>query len=146
MALPDKGIKKVIIPKSFLPQRSGKNKNYALRFRVVSEDKNRSSHWSIKYNVDLPDVTTIDYRIAIDASHDMINVVWVPEANTKPEFDIYIKWNDEPWEFVSTVFTTTYSTIIKNGANTVQVAVQVPTFPKQRYTGSTLFESTPESI
>jgi hypothetical protein len=146
MASPDSGIKKVIIPKSSLPQRSGENKNYAVRFRVVSEDKNRSSHWSIKYAVPLPDVTEIDYRIAVDQSHDMVTTVWVPESGTKSEFDVYIKWDSEPWQFVSTVFTTTYSTIIKTGASLVQIAVQVPTFPKQRYTGSTLFESTQESV
>lgn len=146
MASPDSGIKKVIIPKSSLPQRSGENKNYAVRFRVVSEDKNRSSHWSIKYTVPLPDVTEIDYRIAVDQSHDMVTAVWVPEAGTKSEFDVYIKWDSEPWQFVSTVFTTTYSTIIKTGANHVQIAVQVPTFPKQRYAGSTLFESTQENV
>ena len=146
MALPDSGIKKVIIPKSSLPQRSGENKNYAVRFRVVSEDKNRNSHWSLKYTVLLPDVIEIDYRIAIDQSHDMVTTVWTPEAGTKSEFDVYIKWDSGPWQFVSTVFTTTYSTIIKTGANHVQIAVQVPTFPKQRYTGSTLFESTQENV
>lgn len=146
MSLPDNGIKKVIIPKSFLPQRSGENKNYAFRFRVVSEDKNRSSHWSIKYNVALPDVTTIDYRVVIDSINNVVTAVWVPDAGTKSEFDVYVKWDSEPWQFVSTVFTTTYSTIVKSGTNKIQVAVQVPTFPKQRYAGSTLFESAQENV
>ena len=146
MALPDSGIKKVIIPKSSLPQRSGENSDYAVRFRVVSEDKNRSSHWSIKYTVPLTDVATIDYRVAVEQSHDTITTIWTPESGTKSEFDVYVKWDNEPWQFVSTVFTTSYATIIKTGAVHFQIAVQVPTFPKQRYTGSTLFESTQENV
>lgn len=148
MALPDSGIKKVIIPKASLPQRSGENQNYSVRFRIVSEDKNRNSHWSVKYTLALPDVveTEIDYRVAVDQAHDTITTVWTPPTGTRSEFDVYVKWDNEPWQFASTVFTTTYSTIIKTGANHVQIAVQVPTFPKKRYTGSTLFESTQKNV
>ncbi len=146
MATADSGIKKVIIPKSSLPEISGENQNYVIRFRVVSEDKNRSSHWSTKYRLPVPSVAQIDYRVAIDQSHDMVTAVWVPEAGTKAEFDVYVKWDNEEWQFVSTVFTTTYSTIIKTGANHVQVAVQVPTFPKKRFSASTLFESAQTNV
>ncbi len=144
--MPDSGIKKVVIQKSSLPEISGANQNYSLRFRIVSEDKNRSSHWSTKYRLSVPSVTGIDYRVAVDQSHDMVTAVWVPEAGTKSEFDVYIKWDNEAWQFVSTVFTTTYSTIIKTGANYVQIAVQVPTFPKERFAGTTLFESTQQNV
>lgn len=146
MALPDSGIKKVIIPKASLPQRSGENKDYAVRFRIVSEDKNRSSHWSVKYSVPLPDVIGIDYRVAVNQTSETITTVWTPEPGTKSEFDVYVKWDSQPWQFISTVFTTSHSTIIKTGATTVQIAVQVPTFPKQRYAGSTLFESPQENV
>jgi hypothetical protein len=146
MEMPDSGIKKVVIQKSSLPEISGANQNYSLRFRIVSEDKNRSSHWSTKYRLSVPSVTGIDYRVAVDQSHDMVTAVWVPEAGTKSEFDVYIKWDNEAWQFVSTVFTTTYSTIIKTGANHVQIAVQVPTFPKERFAGTTLFESTQQNV
>ncbi len=144
--MPDSGIKKVVIQKSSLPEISGANQNYSLRFRIVSEDKNRSSHWSTKYRLSVPSVTGIDYRVAVDQSHDMVMAVWVPEAGTKSEFDVYVKWDNEAWQFVSTVFTTTYSTIIKTGATHVQIAVQVPTFPKERFAGSTLFESAQQNV
>ena len=146
MALPDSGIKKVIIPKSSLPQRSGENSDYSVRFRVVSEDKNRSSHWSIKYSIPLANVSEIDYRVAGSQAHDTITTVWTPDAGTKSEFDVYVKWDSEEWQFVSTVFTTSHANIIKTGAQTFQIAVQVPTFPKQRYAGSTLFESPEENV
>lgn len=141
MTMPDAGIKKVIVPKSSLPRQSGANQNYVVRFRIVSEDKNRSSHWSTKYRLAIPAVEQIDYRIAVEQSHDMVTAIWVPENGTRSEFDVYVKWDSETWQFVSTVFTTSYSTIIKTGATHVQIAVQVPTFPKERFPGATLFES-----
>lgn len=146
MATADSGIRKVIIPKSSLPEISGENQNYVIRFRVVSEDKNRSSHWSTKYRLPVPSVDQIDYRVAVEQSHDMVTAVWVPAVGTKSEFDVYVKWDNEEWQFVSTVFTTTYSTIIKTDATHVQIAVQVPTFPKSRFAGATLFESTQQNV
>lgn len=146
MATADSGIRKVIIPKSSLPEISGENQNYVVRFRVVSEDKNRSSHWSTKYRLPVPSVTQIDYRVAVDQSNQMITSVWVPDPGTRSEFDVYVKWDNEEWQFLSTVFTTTYSTIIKTGADYVQIAVQVPTFPKKRFAGATLFESTQTNV
>ena len=146
MQTPDPGIKKVVIQKSSLPQISGENQNYSLRFRVVSEDKNRSSHWSTKYRLAVPNIAQIDYRVAVDQSHDTVTAIWTPEVGTKSEFDVYVKWDNEAWQFASTVFTTTYSTIIKTGATHVQIAVQVPTFPKKRFSGSTLFESTQKNV
>ena len=44
----DKNIKKNIILKKDLPSVIGDNTtlNYEIRYRIVSEDKNRLSHWS----------------------------------------------------------------------------------------------------
>lgn len=142
----DQGIKKVIIAKADLPQFYGTQQEYVVRYRIITEDKNRTSHWSPNHRIGLSDVAEIDYRIAVEQSHDMITVVWTPDSGTKSEFDVYIKWDSEPWQFISTVFTTTYSTIIKTGAAHFQIAVQVPTFPKERFAGATLFESAQTNV
>jgi hypothetical protein len=138
----DNNIKKVIILKKDLPQFYGSDQEYVVKYRIITEDKNRTSHWSPNYKLPVAPVTAIDYRIAVEQSHDMINAVWTPNSTTKSEFDIYVKWDSDPWQFISTVFTTSYSTIIKSGAAHFQLAVQVPTFPKERFSGATLFEST----
>lgn len=137
----DLNIKKIVIVKKDLPEFYGTDQEYVVKYRVITEDKNRTSHWSPNYKIAVSSPDTIDYRVAVEQSHDMINVVWNPSNNIKSEFDIYLKWNSDPWEFVSTVFTTSYSTIIKEGANHFRIAVQVPTFPKERFSGATLFES-----
>ncbi len=51
MPTPDQGIKKVIIPKAKLPGFFGENRKYILRYRLISEDKNRTSHWSPAYKI-----------------------------------------------------------------------------------------------
>ena len=42
----DSGIKKAIIKKALLPAIDSNNIGYIFRYRVVSEDKNRTSQWS----------------------------------------------------------------------------------------------------
>ena len=46
--MPDKNIKKNIILKKDLPNVIGDDTslNYEIRYRMISEDKNRLSHWS----------------------------------------------------------------------------------------------------
>jgi len=141
MATPDSGIKKVIVLKSSLPQRSGMNENYVVRFRIVSEDKNRSSHWSTKYRLPLQSVATVPFSFTASQSSNTVTAVWTPTIDTKSEFDVYVKWDSGNWEYATTVYSTMFATIIKDGATSVKVAVQVPTFPKQRFAHATLFES-----
>ena len=146
MAAPDSGIKKVIILKSSLPQRSGINENYVVRFRIVSEDKNRSSHWSTKYRLPLADVSDIPFSVSASQTNNTITAVWTPLSDTKSEFDVYVKWDSGNWEYATTVYSTMFATIIKDNATNVKVAVQVPTFPKQRFSHATLFESSGTAV
>jgi hypothetical protein len=52
MATPDSGIKKVTIPEADLPDLLPGLTKYVVRFRFVSDDKNRTSHWSPSQEVD----------------------------------------------------------------------------------------------
>jgi hypothetical protein len=130
----------VIIPKKDLPALFGETSQYIVRYRFVSEDKNRTSHWSPQYKLDAPEIVNIEHSISANTELNVVNVVWdaQPDMST---YDVYIKWAGEDWKFVSTVSTTSYSFLIKTGASGVQVAIQVPTFPKERFTQSTLFET-----
>jgi hypothetical protein len=139
MAQENSRIKKVIIPKSSLPEISGIGQDYVVRYRIVSEDKNRYSYWSQKYRVGIPNTTAVPFSVTKSGS--TITAVWTPDNSVKSEFDIYIKWDSEDWEYVTTVYSTIYASVIKNGATKVKVAAQVPTFPKERFNSATLFES-----
>lgn len=96
----DKNIKKSIIPKKNLPDFSGKTGKYDLRYRVISEDRNRTSHWSKVHSLTVPSVTQLtsaSYQLVVEETNPTIYVVqlfWTPNSsylfNT---FDIYLSTN-----------------------------------------------------
>ena len=153
-------VKKVIIKKQDLPAFSGELQSYLVRYRVVSEDRNRTSHWSPRYKINVdPEIDRdrvidgvpspepwIPHSIALSENKQVINVVWTPPANLKSDFDLYVKWGQDDFKYVASIQTFSYSILALSGYTTVKFAVQVPTFPKQRFTKATLFESDPVSL
>lgn len=142
----DVGIKKVVLTKDKLSSVSGDYLNYIVRYRIVSEDKNRHSYWSPNYSVlaiALPD-TNFDVSKPSTTSNT-VNCVWDPPSNLGVQsFDVYLKWTHPTpastidWYYAATVYTNTYSAIIKTGFSSLDVAIQVPTFSKERYVPATL--------
>jgi len=140
-------VKRVVIKKADLPAYSGDNQSYIVRYRVVSEDRNRSSHWSPQYRLSIPSQAQIDeYAISANPATKMINLVWQAPDSSNDKFDIYIKWDSDAYIYAGSVTTPMYACLIKNGASTVKIAVQVPTFPKQRFASATIFETTETSL
>lgn len=117
-------IKKITIDSNSLPPLSATDTSlyYNLRYRVISEDKNRYSHWSQFYQVTVPTtqdevgfdplnpiLTSIPNSISIDKSAKQIELTWTMPAllltnPTEEEkilqakqasisaFDIYVQW------------------------------------------------------
>ncbi len=149
-------VKKVVIKKQDLPAFNGVSQNYLVRYRIVSDDKNRTSHWSPYYKVDVePEIDRdllptpepwIPHSVAVSENKQIINVVWTPPANLKSDFDLYVKWGTDDFKYVGSIQTFSYTVQALAGYTTVKFAVQVPTFPKERFTKATLFESDPESL
>lgn len=63
----DKGIKNVVVPLSMLPYIGG-DESYYVRYRIVSDDKNKSSHWS--QVVAVPQAANIPYTNVIDGGQE----------------------------------------------------------------------------
>ncbi len=149
MSTPDRGIKKIIIPKSSLPgifASSEENKSvYILRYRFISEDKNRTSHWSPTYKIIAEDtIEEIMNAIVVDNSNKVINLVWEPQQNIT-EYHIYVKWNysdpESKWEYYAKTSQTNYSIVYGTGKTSIKVAVQKPTVQQERFATATLFEN-----
>ena len=141
----DSGIKKVVIDKKSLPPISGEYNGYILRSRVISEDKNRYSHWSPQHKVSLSPQNIIPFSFTTDPEKNTINLIWNSVEGVS-SFDIYTKLNTGDWVYSSTVSSNSYSSLVSSSATTVQIAVQIPTYPKKRYTDSTLFVTAAEAI
>jgi hypothetical protein len=141
----DAGIKKVIVLKKNLPALFGVDHNYIVRYRVVSEDKNRASHWSAQNKAVPPTTNTVNHSISVDSSAGVIRLVW-DQVDSVSGYDIYVKWDSESWTYLGLSATNSYSSLIKNSSSSVKFAVQVPTFPKNRFTSSTIFETVSTSL
>lgn len=113
-------VKKVTLKNNTLPfvQIDNDGPYYAIRYRIISEDRNRFSHWSPIYRIDMPPTsdaglpyTTSNnitgYKTNISAGVETITVIWShPETfgTTDQEvlasifakintYDIWTRWN-----------------------------------------------------
>lgn len=141
----DTGIKNVIIKKQDLPEIYGTHQLYTVRYRIISDDKNRSSHWSPQYKLITPNAVTVNYSVSVDQQANVIRIVWDTVENLSL-YDIYVKWDNQSWKYLTSVTATSHSVLIDSQASVVKFAVQVPSFPKERFLGLTLFETNIASV
>jgi hypothetical protein len=142
-------VKKVIVenvPKVY-------NSGYTIRYRIVSEDKNRTSHWSPMHTFERPpevSIPTIPDSVdgeIVFLSNRQISASWA-ETNTNSIYEIFLKWDFEDnyandlvgWNYIRTVSSPTYSTLVPLNppnpltgvpAEAVKIWVQQPTATKQ---------------
>lgn len=152
-------IKKVIVKKEDLPAFNGVTRSYIVRYRVVSEDKNRNSHWSPYYNLVVPtrNLPSKQVRCSVIPASNIINMVWEhPSSEKFQQYDIYLRTNltfnpllPDPlngFNYVSSSSSTQFSTLIPSGISWFQVAVQIPTYPKTYFIDSAIFTSAQISL
>ncbi len=146
----DAGIKNVIVKRESLPALSGQNIAYVVRYRIVSEDRNRVSHWSPRHTLISPSLLEIPHLVSTtvsisDPTKVLVTTTWTPPLDVDiKSYDVYIKINNN-WAYVGNTTTNTYSAIATVGS-TFRIAVQVPTYPKGRFSDATLFESEDVSL
>jgi hypothetical protein len=96
----DAGIKKTRIKKADLPSINIDQEGYTLRYRIISEDKNRVSHWSSVETIK-PDYNFVSGNINFASSGNIITSVWDPvqikkdltTIDTAFEYDIWVKFD-----------------------------------------------------
>jgi hypothetical protein len=155
----DKNIKKVILPPSKLLSANVEEGSlvakYLVRYRIISEDKTRTSAWSPKYAVEARTVrsiindATVPYTIF--SNGDRITLSWTtPEALTSPTLDIYVSWSADnstwtAYDFAGTTSTDSFTLAVESGKKYVQLWAQITTFPKNKSNAAKLFETTKTS-
>jgi hypothetical protein len=117
----DSGIKKAIIKKALLPAIDSDNVGYIFRYRVVSEDKNRTSQWS-PVNI-VADDTITGVSGALQISQTITTVVWDDELN-RPKYDIFVGFDSATPIYHGTSPIHTYS-FLNTGTTNVRVIIQV---------------------
>ena len=122
----DAGIKKVIIKKASLPALDHDKVGYVFRYRVVSEDKNRTSQWS-PINLVLDDSITA-VAGAVQVSTSVISAVWGDELN-RPKYDVFVGFDGAAATYHGTTPIHSYQ-FIKTGTTNVRVIIQVESSEK----------------
>lgn len=123
-------VKKVIVSKDSLPP-VGPNNNYLVRYRIVSEDKNRYSHWSQVY--DLPAHPAVRVNGGVEITDTRVTVMWedAPGYDDKEAYDVFINVDDSGWELKESPRSHS-CTFLKPTINSeISVAVQVESYLKK---------------
>jgi hypothetical protein len=133
----DANIKKLRISKFSLPPLDHDTEKYNLRYRVISEDRNRTSHWSPIYNSDGSNV--IGTSGALSISQEIITAVWGDE-NNHPAYDVFVSFDGDPFFWHGTSAVHSYS-FLSEGLTTVQVKVQLVSSKKEIKAALQVFDS-----
>jgi len=83
--------KKVVIPESSLPATNAKTEQYVVRYRVISEDRNRISPWSGQYVLDVSPTETLESNV-VDVIGTSIIVSWIAEESAGTAYEVYASW------------------------------------------------------
>jgi hypothetical protein len=122
----DAGIKKVIIKKASLPALDHDKVGYIFRYRIVSEDKNRTSQWSPINLVLDNSITSVAGAVQVSAS--VISAVWGDELN-RPKYDVFVGFDGTTATYHGTTPIHSYQ-FIKTGTTNVRVIIQVESSEK----------------
>ena len=147
----DKGIKKITILKKNLPPVNSENK-HVLRYRIISDDFNRTSAWSKIYYVDsvpLNGLTAEVTKNAVTVSPVAGTIsVRTVDSRGRAKLDIFIKYGSNSYSYhgttnettlSGTTATTTYTFAnTATSATTLTIAIQPEGITKERITALTL--------
>jgi uncharacterized protein (DUF2141 family) len=133
----DSNIKKTRILKSSLPPIDHDTEKYNIRYRVISEDKNRTSHWSPIYNSDGVDLVVTSG--AVSKIGDVITAVW-GDQNDFPEYDVFVKFDSGDFAYHGKSKEHSYS-FLKTGTTTVRVKIQIVSSKKEIKSALNIFDS-----
>lgn len=118
----DKGIKNVVIKKDLLGKVTSSNSR-VVRFRIVSEDRNRKSAYSKIFITGSEAVIVGPGDINIIGNSIMVN--WSSgQASTQILYDIFVGFDGLAPSYIGTTGSQNYS-FLKNGTQSVRAIVQI---------------------
>lgn len=135
-------VKKAIVPKKDLPPIDFDTGSYIVRYRIISEDKNRTSQWSPTFVTDVLPIESVTGALSI--TETIITAVWDDELN-RPSYDIFIKFDSGSFFYHGTNTVHSYS-FLNTGTTSVHVKVQVASSVKQVNEALVIFDSGVESL
>lgn len=128
---------RIVIPPDQLPPTSS-SAQHILRFRVISEDRNRISDWSpifILNSVGQIPSASVSFKIIETGSTPKgITLIWdgdyVPYHKDldSNQHDVFVSWNQGEYEYLGREAGNSFTIKAKSGANRVQFYVQMASY------------------
>lgn len=113
--------------------------NYVVRFRLVSEDRNRFSYWSPNYVVSPAPQAVDNYSaLSVSKSGDLLLLSWsVDPSVTANSYDVFIAWGAEAngvglTEYVGSTSGTFFTVAIPVNQISAQIWIQTTAIPRRR--------------
>jgi hypothetical protein len=134
-------IKKVVLSPSFLTEINWEQEGYLIRYRIKTENKNLTSHWSPVYRVPVPIFESVPGSLVENLGEDgqtVVSAVW-DDVLDFFSYDIYVAsrggtpYNDEFvydedfFHFHGTTQNHNYSFVKLPGSTVIRVIVQPST-------------------
>jgi len=133
----DLGIKKIVIPQSDLPPINSDEERYVIRYRIISDDRNRVSHWSPQHLIAPSPLDVQDNSgITLTSANGMITVQWETEPGDTSSYDVWVAWGTQSGstglpEYKATVTGNYISLPIPANQVSVQVYIQNMSVPRK---------------
>lgn len=134
MATP--GIKNVIVLKQDLPAVNSDNQ-YTVRYRIVTDDRNRYSEWSPIFLVNGNSVTQLDADASVNGR--VISIVW-SDPEPRAGYDVFVKFDNGEYYYHGKSVTTNYS-LISQGTTSFKFLIQIESIEKQINESIQIYES-----
>jgi hypothetical protein len=139
----DKDIKKSLLLKKDLPPVNSLNQ-HVVKYRIISEDFNRTSAWSSIYYIPAATIETISATVSkigvTTAPAGIISITWT-DSKSRPKYDIFIKVDSaSSYSYHGTAIGSTY-TFPNTATSTIRIVIQPEGINKTRVSGLTLYES-----
>lgn len=112
---------KIIIKKEDLPAINAKEKSYFVRYRIISEDRNRLSYWSPIFKIPI-DFNYTSQELSAAYSSGVVTTVWNQIDNLK-QYDIWVRWQPNDWTYYGRVSSTFLTLPKPTGATTFSMRV-----------------------
>lgn len=134
-------VKKVVLPPSLLSEINWEEEGYLVRYRIKTENKNLSSHWSPVYTVPLPEFGAVPGGLSVSTGEGgqiVISAVW-DDVLDFFSYDVYVafrggalygdefEYDNDLFHFHGTTQDHNYSFIQIPGSTFLRVIVQPST-------------------
>jgi hypothetical protein len=131
--------KKVTIPKSNLIPVDGGN-TFLVRFRVVSDDRNRFSEWSQIFSVGAGNAQAIYLpEVGFFASGNIVNIVW-QNLPLDIRLDVFLRSDGGSYAYQGTATGSSHQ-FINSASSNYQFSLQVASIAKKYSPSLQIFES-----